>query len=162
MQIQRLVRELKCEGPVSLHSLGTRLMALSGLSTRTVLTAEKLTFCKLREYSNILQHMEREKENMCKHNKPNTFIAITAHTAEPLWSSGTTNTENVRAILCSQLYIACITCSPALTGQVVINPLMSQITSTFLPLEMTAMHVVWQTICSHSRANWTATTTPES
>lgn len=37
------------------HSLGTRLMALSGRSTRTVLTAEKLTFCRSSEYSSILQ-----------------------------------------------------------------------------------------------------------
>lgn len=30
-------------------------MALSGRSTRTVLTAEKLTFCRSSEYSSILQ-----------------------------------------------------------------------------------------------------------
>lgn len=37
------------------HSLGTRLMARSGRSTRTVLTADKLTFCRSSEYSSILQ-----------------------------------------------------------------------------------------------------------
>lgn len=54
-------------------------MALKGLSTRTVLTAEKLTFCRLSEYSNILQHMkgERKEFEWCN-NKPNTLIAITA------------------------------------------------------------------------------------
>lgn len=51
-----------------LNSLGTRLMALRGLSTRTVLTAVKLTFCRLREYSNILQHMERKKGNGCRNS----------------------------------------------------------------------------------------------
>lgn len=45
-----------------LHSLGTRLMALSGLSTRTVLTAEKLTLCRLSEYSSILQRRERSTD----------------------------------------------------------------------------------------------------
>lgn len=56
------VRELKCERSAGLDSLGTLLMALSGLSTRTVLTAEKLTFWRLREYSSILQPRERKKE----------------------------------------------------------------------------------------------------
>lgn len=35
--------------------LGTLLMALSGRRTRTVRTAEKLTFCRSSEYSSILQ-----------------------------------------------------------------------------------------------------------
>lgn len=62
-----LVRELKHEGPVGLHLLGTRLMALSGLSTRTVLTADKLTFWRLREYSNMLQYIEVDKEREGKY-----------------------------------------------------------------------------------------------
>lgn len=37
------------------------------------------------------------------------------------------------------------------TGRVVINPLMSRISFTFLPLEMAAIHVFWQTTRSHSR-----------
>lgn len=45
-----------------LNSLGTLLMALSGRSTRTVLTAEKLTFCRLREYSSILQPQRGGKD----------------------------------------------------------------------------------------------------
>lgn len=81
-----------------MDSLGTLLMALRGLSTRTVLTAEKLTFCRLREYSSILQPQERKKQ-LCKKNKK------TAAT------SGNKNKANVRAIICSQLRAACITFS---------------------------------------------------
>lgn len=51
-----------------LNSLGTLLMALSGRSTRTVLTAEKLTFCRLREYSSILQP-QRGRKDKCEIKK---------------------------------------------------------------------------------------------
>lgn len=66
--IQGLVGGLRCERSAGLNSLGTRLMALRGLSTRTVLTAEKLTFSRLREYSNILRHTERKKKNMFRNS----------------------------------------------------------------------------------------------
>lgn len=36
-------------------SLGTRLMALRGLKTRTVRMADRLMFCRSKEYSTILQ-----------------------------------------------------------------------------------------------------------
>lgn len=84
-----------------MDSLGTLLMALSGLSTRTVLTAEKLTFCRLREYSSILQPRERKKEQR-KTSEKNKKTAA---------SSGKKNTANVRVIICSQLRAACTTCS---------------------------------------------------
>lgn len=41
--------------------LGTLLMALSGRKTRTVRTAEKLTFCRSREYSSILQKTQTQR-----------------------------------------------------------------------------------------------------
>lgn len=44
----------KCTACVCVYSLGTLLMALRGLSTRTVLMAEKLMFWRSREYSTIL------------------------------------------------------------------------------------------------------------
>lgn len=53
---------LEVRRSAGLNSLGTLLMALSGRSTRTVLTAEKLTFCKLREYSSILQPQGGRKD----------------------------------------------------------------------------------------------------
>lgn len=59
-----------------LHSLGTRLMALSGLSTRTVLTAEKLTFCRLSEYSSILKHTERMEA--CVNRAAANAVAVSA------------------------------------------------------------------------------------
>lgn len=41
--------------------LGTLLMALSGRRTRTVRTAEKLTFCRSREYSSILRKTQNHR-----------------------------------------------------------------------------------------------------
>lgn len=158
--IQSLVGELRCERSEGLNSLGTRLMALRGLSTRTVLTAEKLTFCRLREYSSILQQTERRRENLCRCSSNKPHILIT-QTAEPAQSSGNKTPENIRAILCSQLYMACNTRSLTLSGRVVINPPMSQISFTFLLSEMTAIHVFfWQTICFQSNPHWTATNRP--
>lgn len=43
------------------HLLGTRLMARSGLSTRTVRMAERLTLCPSREYSIMLGEVEGQR-----------------------------------------------------------------------------------------------------
>lgn len=45
-------------------SLGTRLMALRGLRTRTVRMADRLMFCRSREYSTILQRKERVRDGI--------------------------------------------------------------------------------------------------
>lgn len=66
-----------------LHSLGTRLMALSGLSTRTVLTAEKLTFCRLSEYSSILEHTERMEARV--NRAAANAVAVSAGRARSRW-----------------------------------------------------------------------------
>lgn len=42
------------------YLLGTRLIARSGLRTLTVRTADRLTFCRSSEYSNILESKQNE------------------------------------------------------------------------------------------------------
>lgn len=91
-------------------------MALSGLSTRTVLTAEKLTFCRLSEYSSILKHTERMEA--CVNRAAANAVAVSAGRARWRWEL---KQKNGKTLLCSQLYFACIKHFPPLTGQVVIN-----------------------------------------
>lgn len=48
---------------IGLDLLGTLLIALSGRSTLTVLMAVKLTFCRSREYSTILENGKKKHPN---------------------------------------------------------------------------------------------------
>ena len=49
---------------VIIYILGIRLMALSGLSTRTVLMAERLSFSTSRQYSSALGRVDKLEEEI--------------------------------------------------------------------------------------------------
>lgn len=132
-------------------------MALSGLSTRTVLTAEKLTFCRLSEYSSILEHTERMEA--CVNRAAANAVAVSAGRARSRW-------ELKHRKMGKRYYVAnyilhVLNTSHPSQGKWWLIIVRFWTIFTFLLLDMAAMHVFWQTICFHSSALWTATESPE-
>lgn len=132
-------------------------MALSGLSTRTVLTAERLTFCRLSEYSSILEHTERKEA--CVNRAAANAVAVSAGRARSRWELK--HREMGKRYYVANYILHVLNTSHPSQGKRWLIIVRFWTTFTFLLLEMAAMHVFWQTICFHSSALWTATESPE-
>ena len=61
---------------VIFHILGIRLMALSGLSTRTVLMAERLSFSTSRQYSRALGRVGKLDEEIIRQCLQRKMLAV--------------------------------------------------------------------------------------